>query len=152
MFQVSRVAEDLLKLALAIAVAEEATRGAKAEAPAEQQKPGEMKIIRFTNVEPGTVISEEGSGRLVELIAVSDTDSYELTVTVDGRTVSSGLFSWYKSISQYSDWIDAFEDNGSFVLRLTDIPFSSSLSIDLRFAPPSSNMKFREVMAKIEKH
>ena len=150
-------AEQLLSMAMSIVATEEAARevarGVKVEVSVEPQKPRKTKIIRLTDVEPGTIISEAGPGRLVELVAVSDTNSYELTVIVDGRIASSGLFTWYQSISQYSDWIDAFENNGSFVLRLTDISFSSSLVIDFRIAPSlSGSIKLREVIAKIEKY
>jgi len=149
-------AEQLLSMAMSIVAAEElareVARGVKVEVSVESQKPRETKIIRLTDVEPGTIISEAGPGRLVELVAVSNTSSYELTVIVDGRIASSGLFTWYQSISQYSDWIDAFEDDGTFVLRISDVSFSTGISVYFRpTASAPKGLKLSEVVAKIEK-
>jgi len=150
-------AEQLLSMAMAIVAAEEAARevarGVKVEVSVEPQRPRETKVVRLVDVEPGTIISESGPGRLVELVAVSDTRGYEMTIVADGRIVASGTFDWYQSISPYSEWVDAFENNGSFILRVSDVSFSTSLSV--RFRPVVSTLstliKLKEVVAKIDK-
>jgi hypothetical protein len=149
---VAVLAEQLLSIAVAIVAAEEAARELSravltVPTPA---RPREVRVVRLVDPRPGVVVSESGPGRLVELVVLSDSGNYELYVTADGAIISSGPFSWYRSVSEYVEWIDAFEDNGTFVLRVSDVPFSRSLSVYL--APTAhSPVRFREVLAKIEK-
>jgi hypothetical protein len=151
------LAEQLLSIATAIVAAEEVAREiaerVRVGVSATQQKPRETRVVRLLDVEPGSVVSETGPGRLVELVALSGTGNYELTVIADGRVVVAGTFNEYKSISQYSDWIDAFEDNGVFILRVSDVSFSTSLAVYFRpIVSPAGGFKLREVLAKIEKY
>jgi hypothetical protein len=150
-------AEQLLSMAMSIVAAEEVARevarGVKVEVSVTQQRPRETKVVRLVDAEPGTIISEAGPGRLVELVVVSNTRGYELTIVADGRIIASGTFDWYQSISPYSEWIDAFENNGTFILRVSDVSFSTSLSV--RFRPVVSTLatpvKLKWVVAKIDK-
>jgi hypothetical protein len=154
---VSAVAEQLLSIATAIVaseeVAREVSRGLKVEVLADSQKRRETKVVRIVDAEPGIIISEAGPGMLVELVAVSDTRSYEMTIVADGRVVASGTFDWYQSISPYSEWIDAFENNGSFILRVSDVSFSTSLSVHFRpvVSALSTPVRLKEVVVKIDK-
>jgi hypothetical protein len=146
------LAEKLLSMAIAVVAAEEAAREvARALAPARGvARPRSVRVVRLVDPRPGAILSESGPGRLDELVVISDSGNYELSVTADDVAVSSGPFSWYRSVSEYVEWIDAFEDNGTFVLRVSDIPFSRSLSV--YFAPTAqSPVRVREVLAKIEK-
>jgi hypothetical protein len=93
-------------------------------------------------------VSVEGTGRLAELVAVSTTRGYELVVEADGRVVLSGAYDWFQSVSQYSDWVDAFDSNGTYVLRLSDISFTSRLRVLMRAVQPDARLNF--VVAKVE--
>jgi hypothetical protein len=137
----------LLMLASAILAAEEASRKLKSTIA----KPRETRVIRITDAVSDTVISEDGPGKLIELVVISDSKEYGVSIAIDNVTVMDESFDWYQSISQYIDWIDAFEDNGSFVLRVTGLLFSSNLKISLRTASPG-NVRFKEIIAKIEKY
>jgi hypothetical protein len=145
-------ADQLLSIAVAIVAAEEVARElsrAVLTVPA-PERPRGVRVVRLVDPRPGTIVSERGPGRLAELVVISDSDNYELYVTADGVAVSSGPFSWYRSVSEYVEWIDAFENNGTFVLRVSDVPFSRSLSVYL--APTAqSTVRVREVLVKIEK-
>jgi hypothetical protein len=134
-------------------VAREIARGVRVEVSVGPQKPRETKVVRLTDVEPGVVISEEGSGRLVELVVVSGTKGYEMTLVVDGRVVTSGPFDWYQSLSPYSEWIDAFENNGSYILRVLDVSFSRNLVVNFRplVSALATPFRLKEVVAKIDK-
>lgn len=139
--------KELLMLASAILATEEASRKLKSTIA----KPRETRIVRITDAVSDTVISEDGSGKLIELVVISDSKEYGMSIAIDNATIMNESFDWYQSISQYIDWIDAFEDNGSFVLRVTGLLFSSNLKISLRIASPG-NVKFKEIIAKIEKY
>jgi hypothetical protein len=134
-------------------VAREVARGVKVEVSVEPQRPSKTKVIRLVDVGPGIIVSEVGSGRLVELVVISGVKNYELTVEADGKVLSNGPFDWYQTISQYSEWVDAFENNGTFILRISDISFSTSLGV--RFRPVVSTLttpvKLKEVVVKIDK-
>ena len=139
--------KDLLMLASAILAAEEASR----KLTAKPLKPRETKVVRITEAVSDTVVSEDGPGRLAELVVISDSKEYLLSIAINNATVMDGSFDWYQTISSYTDWIDAFEDNGSFILRATNLFFSSNLKISLRASSPGS-VRFREIIAKIEKY
>jgi len=139
--------KELLMLASAILAAEEASRKLSSTIA----KPRETRVVRITDAESDTVISEDGPGKLIELVVISDSREYGVSIAIDNTTIMDGSFDWYQSVSQYMDWIDAFEDNGSFILRVTGLLFSSNLKISLRIASPG-NVRFREIIAKIEKY
>jgi len=139
--------DTLTSTAIAVVMAEEIARKLSSTAT----KPRETRVIRITDAVSDTAISEDGSGKLIELVVISDSREYSVSIAIDNATVIDGSFEWYQSVSQYMDWIDAFEDNGSFVLRVTDLSFSSNLKISLKITS-QGNVRFREIIAKIEKY
>lgn len=139
--------DAVTSLAIGVVMAEEIAR----KLSSTTTKPRETRVIRITDAVSDTVLSEDGSGKLIEMVVISDSREYSVSIAIDNATVMDGSFDWYQSISQYMDWIDAFEDNGSFVLRVADLSFSSSLKISLKTSSTGS-VKFREIIAKIEKY
>jgi hypothetical protein len=139
--------DTLTSTAIGVVMAEEIAR----KLSSTTAKPRETRVIRITDAVSDTVLSEDGSGKLIELVVISDSREYSVSIAIDNATVMDGSFDWYQSISQYMDWIDAFEDDGSFVLRVADLSFSSSLKISLKTSSTGS-VKFREIIAKIEKY
>ena len=139
--------DTLTSTAISVVMAEEIAR----KLLSTTSKPRETRVIRIADAVSDTAISEDGSGKLIELVVISDSREYSVSITIDNATVMDGSFDWYQSVSQYTDWIDAFEDNGSFVLRITDLSFSSSIKISLKITSQGS-IKFREIIAKIEKY
>jgi hypothetical protein len=129
-------------------VARELARGVRVSVVLAPQGQPRTRVFRLTDAGPGELVSVEGTGRLAELVAVSTTRGYELVVEVDGRVALSGSYDWFQSVSQYSDWVDAFDSNGTYVLRLSDVSFTSRLRVVMRASQPGVRLNF--VVAKVE--
>jgi len=146
------VDNELLTMAMSVVMAEEIARRIAKQSRAVGEPKRKMKVIRVRDVEPGNVLDVPGSGVLREFVAVSGTNNFLLDVIVDGELLTSGDFNWYRSISEFSDWIDAFESDGSFVVRLSDIDFSERLLV--RYQPGSGltgrQARLSDMLAKIE--
>lgn len=130
--------EDLLALAFQIVAAEEGARQSSeslAEALAGkvsvqvQVAPSATRTRRLLlrDVELPRVIADvRGGGRVKELVLKSKTKAFGLYVEVDGETLYNDDFSWFSSVSQEMEGVDAFEEDGAYVLRLSDISFTES--------------------------
>ena len=130
--------EDLLALAFQIVAAEEGARQSS-EALAEalaggasvqvQVSPSAARTRRLLlrDVElPNVVADVRGGGRVRELVLKSKTKAFGLYVEVDGEALYNDDFSWFSSVSQEMEGVDAFEEDGIYVLRLSDISFAES--------------------------
>jgi len=127
---------DLLNWALTIAAAEENAR-LTAESIAEKIQvevtptPSlTSRVVRKVNVKiPDTLIDEVGSGCLKELVIKTSFKDYILRVYVDNLELYHNTYTWFENISQQVEEIDAFEDNGIYVLRLSNINFANGIKI-----------------------
>ena len=148
---------DLLNWALTIVAAEENAR-LTAESIAEKIQvevtptpPLTSRVVRKVNVKiPDTLIDEVGSGCLKELVIKSSFKDYVLRVYVDGSELYHNNYTWFQDMSQKVEEIDAFEENGTYILRLSDINFAKNLKI---IAEPSTTtltlQKIDELFCKI---
>jgi len=136
--------EDLLALAAQIVAAEEGARLAAeslAESLAERvsiqvsvaQRPERTKVVRLRDVElPRILVEERGAGRIRELAVKSRSPAFALKVLVDGELLYDDDFYSLKSVSQEVEGVDAFEQDGSYVVRLSGISFSRSARVEAR--------------------
>jgi hypothetical protein len=150
---------DLLNWALTIVAAEENAR-LMAETIAEKIQVEvtptptlTSKIIRKVNINiPDTLIDEVGSGHLKELVIKTSSKNYILRVYVDESELYHNTYTWFQNISQEVEEIDAYEENGTYILRLSDINFTKNLKI---IAEPSTTIlplqKINELFCKIDK-
>jgi hypothetical protein len=150
---------DLLNWALTIVAAEENAR-LMAETIAEKIQVEvtptptlTSKIIRKVNINiPDTLIDEVGSGHLKELVIKTSSKNYILRVYVDESELYHNTYTWFQNISQEVEEIDAYEENGTYILRLSDINFTKNLKI---IAEPSITtlplQKINELFCKIDK-
>jgi len=154
------VDDDLLKLAIGIALSEELgreiARGVRVEVVEKvvQRPAGTTRIIKLRDVEiPGTIVDELGVGVLEELVITSKIDYYGVLVEVDGELLVEAPYSWFSSISQHSEWVDAFKDNDVYVLRLSKVFFSKHIRISVfpaaTILAPSHPLRLSEVFAKL---
>lgn len=150
--------EFMLELAAKIAAAEENAR-LIAEKLAERvtvevtpTPPTFSKTIRMTDVPlPYTLVDELGSGCLKEFVVKSRFKDYSLIVLVDGSDLYRNSYDWFQRISQSVEEIDAFEEDGTYVLRLSDIHFAKSLKIvAIPFMTIMTTLKLDEVFCKID--
>jgi hypothetical protein len=149
---------ELLALAASIVAAEEAARelarvaGTGAQPP-QQQAAEATRVVRLRSVAlPATLVDASGPGRLSELVVVSRTADFSLRVVVDGRILYDDSYSWFESISQLVEEIDAFSLDGSYALRLRDISFSRRLRVEaspVTVVPLSQPVVLDEVLCKL---
>jgi len=149
---------DLLAWAVMVVAAEENARliaerlAEKVEVSVTPAPATSSIVVRKANVSiPCTLIEEYGRGCLKELVIRSANKNYLLRVYADGLELYSNGFTWFQEISPTVEEIDAFEDNGTYVLRLSDIHFAKSLKV---VAEPAitilSASKLDEVFCKID--
>ena len=70
-----------------------------------------------------------GVGRVRELVLITDLPDFELHVEVDGRLLIRHSFDELSSISQVMEEVDAFEKDGAYVVRLSNIRFTNNCKV-----------------------
>jgi hypothetical protein len=149
--------EKLLDLAFQVVAAEENARlvaerlAGRVQVEVAPSPPVVSRVVRSVDVKiPATLIDEYGSGCLKEFLVKSTGKNYVLRVYVDGSELYHNSFSWFQDISQEVEEIDAFEEDGVYVLRLGDINFAKHVKI---MAEPSvstqATSRLEEVFAKV---
>jgi hypothetical protein len=147
---------DLLNWALAIAAAEENARltaeRLASKIQVEVKAPSTTtRVVKRVDVKlPETLVDELGCGCLEELVVKSLSKEYVLRVYVDDVELYNNSFSWFQEISQEAEEIEAFEEDGVYVLRLSNIKFARRLRVA---AEPSTSAqpaaKLETVFCKI---
>jgi hypothetical protein len=150
---------NLLDLALAIALAEEL-----AEETAERVREKvsvAMTVIPAVQVTPSTEVVDHTDVRLPatydircpatvrEAVIVSNEPDVLVDLEVDGVTMLYSDFKSLSKISQYSEWIDAIENNGVYVIRLSDISCRERLSLVVNSL--NQDVKVERVLFKIDR-
>lgn len=142
--------EKILDWAMLIVAAEEAARLAAKPAERLEVKPASTRIKRLRMVSiPATLIDESGTGVLRELLLKSKTKDYTLTVRVDGSEAYKNSWSWFKDISQEFEGVDAFEEDGVYVLHLSGLSFRESLKVTVKPTTTTPTI-LEEVLWKID--
>jgi hypothetical protein len=132
-------------------VAKELAKGVQVQVTPALKK--SSKVIRLFNVKiPATIVEELGSGQLKELIVKSAGKDYVLRVYSDGQELYHNSYTWFESISQTVEEIDAFEEDGTYVLRLSDIHFTEKLTIiaEPAIIPLTASTTLQEVFCKLD--
>jgi len=142
---------DLLKLAVELAIAEEARRIqiSVPEISIPEQRVA-TKVVRLVNVRlPDELVDVRGKGKMKEMAIRSRSNGYCLRVTVDGNNIYDSAYSWFEAMSDVAEEIAAFrDDNGNYVLHLRDISFTNRLVIYAY--PTADNIVLDEVFCKYE--
>jgi len=130
------LADELLKLAFAIVVAEEMSRSAEASNAQEtvHREPSQRTYIgRLANIPiPATVVDENGSGALKELLIVSSHTNFEVSIRIDGDIAYQQPYTWFLERSNELEEIAAFQrDDGKYVLHISDLRYTKSIKIDI---------------------
>lgn len=143
---------ELLTWAIMIAAAEEARPREVRVAPVVREAVGRGRtsVRRARNVRlPAELLRERGSGRLVELAAVSPSDAVVLEVEIDGSTVLGESVGSLASYSPHVEFVDAYRTpEGEWVVRLTDLRFSSSIRVYA--SPEEGEVRLKEVVSRLE--
>ncbi len=150
---------SLLDLALAIALVEElaeetAERVAERVGvvvpvvPAVQAVPS-TEVYDYTDVRLPATYEIRCPATLREAVIVSDKPDVLVELEVDGVSVLHGDFRSLSRISQYSDWVDAFENNGVHVVRLADISCRERLTLDVNAL--NHDVRVERVLLKIDR-
>jgi len=86
---------------------------------------------------------------LSEAVVVSTGRGIRVRVVVDGVLALDADFDSLRSVGQYLKWVDAFEADGNYVVRVSGISFLSGLEV---YAEPSSypSPEVLEFLAKVE--
>jgi len=89
------------------------------------------------NVEiPETIIELEGRGHLKELLVRSPRDDFRIRVVLDGRVLYSNTYSWFREVSHVVKEFSAVEENGMYVLHISDLKFLNSLRVSIEPESP----------------
>jgi hypothetical protein len=149
----------LMDLALAIVLAEEL-----AEETAERVREKvsvAMAVVPTVQVTPSTEVVDHADVRLPatydikcpatvrEAVIVSSKPDVLIDLAVDGVSVLYEDFRSLSKISQYSEWIDAIENNGVYVIRLSDISCKERLSLVVNAL--NEDVRVERVLFKIDR-
>ncbi len=92
-----------------------------------------------------TIIDEDGYGVLSELVIKADSQDFEVQVYSNMDPLIYGSYSNYTGISPQVVEVDAFEADGIYVFRVSDIDFEERLIVKIRTTAPVS---FQAIFAK----
>jgi hypothetical protein len=93
---------------------------------------------------PAALIDLVGRGCLKTFMVKSDRSDFRLQVKLDGMLIYDYSFDQFKELSEQVDEVAAVEEDGLFVLNLTDLKFIESLKIAAEPTLPGK-FKLREV-------
>lgn len=125
---------DLLNWALMVVAAEEAAREL-AERVAEPVPKPERLVTRtldrrgFEITSATELIYSNRPGRLREFSMVSDTGRFTVVMMVDGARRIDRRFSELAEMSEFMETIDAYNADGKYVLRVSDIKWAREFSL-----------------------
>jgi hypothetical protein len=150
---------NLLDLALAIALVEELAEetaervaervGVVVPAMTAVQAVPSTEVFDYTDVRLPTTYDVRCPATLREAVIVSDKPDVLIDLVVDGVSVLHGDFRSLSRISQYSEWVDVFENNGVHVIRLADISCRERLTLDVNAL--NHDVRVERVLLKVER-
>ena len=83
-----------------------------------------------------TLLSLTGKGRVREAVLILDKPDVDIYVEADGRALINHSFAELQEVSDVMEEVDAFDKNGYYVIRLTNISFLSNCYIHVRPRKP----------------
>jgi hypothetical protein len=150
---------SLLDLALAIALAEELAeetaervservRVVVPVVPVAQTVPS-TEVYDYMDVGLPATYDIRCPAVLKEAVIVSNKPDVFIELSVDGISMLHGDFRSLSGISRYSDWVDVFENNGVYVIRLADISCRERLTLDVNAL--NHDVRVERVLLKIDR-
>ena len=132
-----RQREKLLDLATAVASAEEVANKlaellkqlVTVEAVVGERAKSTKVIIRKSVEIPATVYEVGGDGVIEELNIISSFKEYMIVIKSGGSTVLTATWDDLSSVSEYVNWVVAYEDDGKYVLALKNVYFTGGASV-----------------------
>ena len=132
-----RQREKLLDLATAVASAEEVANQlaellkqlVTVEAVVGERAKSTKVIIRKSVEIPATVYEVGGDGVIEELNIISSFKEYMIVIKSGGSTVLTATWDDLSSVSEYVNWVVAYEDGGKYVLALKNVYFTGGASV-----------------------
>jgi len=93
------------------------------------------------------ILYEVGSGRIDELLIVTNSKTYYLTIIIDGKRVVSGT---YDGLIEYADELKFIEggcneEKDEYILKLENLNFSSSIRVRVS---TSKIVRFKKIVVK----
>jgi hypothetical protein len=131
-------------------VAKELAKGVQVEV--KPTPPASSKVVKLKDILlPETLVDERGTGHMKEFVVKSTSKDYVLEVYVDGSKLYYDDFTWFQNMSQVLEEVDAFEEDGVYVLRLSNIHYTNSLEIAAEPSPTATTtLKLNEVFCKLD--
>jgi len=114
------------------------------------------KVIENTNYSLSaggtyTLINYSGRGRLHEVTIISSSSQFKITIVVDGTTIWDKSYSDAASITDEVVAVSAFQrEDGKYIYHLTDIPFNSSIKVDVVNLDTANPITLDYIFAKYE--
>ena len=147
------MSRKLLDYAMQIVAAEEAARLISAKLPRKlvlevpegkppvievhpvvQTKPTPSFVVDMRGVDiEGTkvLVDEKGYGKIQELLVVATDTDFSVKVRKDDEWILTRSYTEYEEISQYLEEVDAFESNGTYIVKINDIEFERNIRVEV---------------------
>jgi len=123
--------EKPLELAFTIVSAEEVAnklaellKQLVVEAVVRERAKSTKVIIRKSVEIPATVYEVSGDGDIEELNVISSFKDYMIVIKSGGSTVLTATWDDLSSVSEYVDWVVAYEDDSKYVLAIKNVHFT----------------------------
>jgi len=116
-------------------------------APAEREARPRTETVDWADINVETVqtfLDLTGRGVLRELVLRSTSNSYSVVLTVDNVAILSRSFEQLDAISEATRYLDAYESDGTYVLRILDIRFKNTLKF---VVVPEESLTFSNMFA-----
>lgn len=152
---------DIKKIAVDLALAEEKA-SLEAEYLTKQLSPylesiisntlkPKTSIISYNNIQvPKTILSDDGKGKIDELVIVSSSKDYALEVVADNKLLYDNEWDWFNTITEAVEEMSAFVNGSKFILHLSDIKFTENIMVRLK--PTSNPITVDTIFIKLEKY
>jgi len=140
----------LMEIVKSIILAEELSNNIRIKQKIELEKPEYTTLVGWLkNVStPFEVINISGSGELKSIVIKNNNKNFSLKIIADNNVLYDKSWDEYSTISEYIEDIDAFEYNGTYILRISDIKFYKNLLISIY---SDSNTVINDIHYKIIK-
>jgi len=73
------------------------------------------------------LLNIKGRGSIREITIISESSNFNVIIFVDEKEFINSSYNELEEISSYSNSIDAFEEDGKYIVHITDISFGKNL-------------------------
>jgi len=122
---------DPLEIAFKLLIEEEKARLSQGRVE-KREEPARLESGRIHDAStPVTLIDVSGRGVLRELVVKASSPSFKATVIVDGEVLYSEDYTWFQSVSDTLESIDAFTTDSTYVLRFQGVGFNTGIRVSV---------------------